>query len=212
MRILSVWINHGIELGQLAPDNLHQWLMFHWTMIVSVEANEIRVFAWMCPRGLYRKCREIKLLAPTPTQVADLWRLSALVIAFSLLQIPGYPHFDWLGKQCPKNTQEWLHGQGWFTIILPPTKKRVVTCLFYNRFRHKFCRRWGVVPKLGCPRDWHVVASAWAFGMLSSLSMGSIRKKCRENWDAKAIWQKTIPEHPWKKHIVGTSDVSCIQS
>lgn len=93
MRILSVWINHGIELGQLAPDNLHQWLMFHWTMIVSVDVNEIRVFAWTCPRGLYRKCREIKLLAPTPTQVADLWRLSALVIAFSLLQIPGYPHF-----------------------------------------------------------------------------------------------------------------------
>lgn len=34
-----------------------------------------------------------ELLAPTPTQVADLWRLSALVIAFPLMQIPGYPHF-----------------------------------------------------------------------------------------------------------------------
>lgn len=172
----------------------------------------------MCPRGLYRKCREIKLLAPTPTQVADLWRLSALVIAFSLLQIPGYPHFGaprpggFVIRKAVSEKKSGMTGQGWFMIILPPTKKRVVTCLFYNTFRHKFCRRWGIVPKLGCPRDWHVVASAWAFDMLSSLSMGSTRKKCRENWDAKALWQKTIPEDPWKKHIVGTSDVSCIQS
>ena len=88
-RILSLWINHGIELSQLPPNTLFKWLMFHRTMIVSAQVNEIRVFAWMCSRGLYRKCSKIKLLAPTPTQMAGLWRMNALGIAFSLTQIPG---------------------------------------------------------------------------------------------------------------------------
>ena len=142
MRILSVWINHGIELGQLRPDNLHQWLMFHWTMIVSVEANEIRVFAWMCPRGLYRKCREIRLLAPTPTQVADLWRLSALVIAFSLMQIPGYPHFGAPGPggfvimKAVSEKNSGMTGQGWCMIILPPTQKKSCHMPFLKHISH----------------------------------------------------------------------------
>lgn len=173
MRILSVWINHGIELGQLAPDNLHQWL--HWTMIVSVDVNEIRVFAWMCPRGLYRKCREIKLLAPTPTQVADLWRLTALVIAFSLLQIPGYPHFGaprpggFVIRKSVSEKNSGMTGQGWFMIILPPTQKKPFLQHISPQILSKVggCTKTGMPQRLACGCQhvglWHALFTEHGF-------------------------------------------------